>query len=374
MKPDSIVRLARDEIRGLEPCVHGGEIWKYYSQYGNILDFSANVSPLSLPQKVIEAIERSLWQIQFYPDSDSNALRNVISNYVGGVNPENIIVGNGSTELIYLFCEVFIRKGDEAIIPIPTFGEYENAVRRAGGVPKHIKLDKDFRVDPNILLRGVGSKTKVIFLCNPNNPTSTIIPRDDLLEIIENSDREQVLVFIDEDFIEFVDEDLSLASRVETYKNLFILRSLTKSFGLAGLRVGYGVSCEEITNLLSKSKIPWNVNCVAQVAAIAVLQDIEYLKRARKLIREERKFLLDELKRIRGFRILPAHANFILIDIRQTGFTSAQLKEKMLKHGILIRDCSSFKGLDGYYIRVAVRTRQENEKLLAALRNVIGNL
>jgi threonine-phosphate decarboxylase len=330
------------------------------------------VNPLGLPQKVIEAIERSLWQIQFYPDSDSNALRNAISNYLEGINPENIIVGNGSTELIYLFCEAFIRSGDKAVILIPTFGEYENAVRKAGGIPKHVKLDKNFKVNPNILLRKIGSKTKVIFLCNPNNPTSTLIPRDDLFEIVENSDREHVLVFIDEDFTEFVDEDISLASKVKTYKNLFILRSFTKSFGLTGLRVGYGVSCEEIINLLFKGKIPWNVNCVAQAAAIAALQDMEYLERTRRLIKEEREFLSDELKRIRGLRVFPAYANFILIDVRQTGFTAAQFKERMLKHGILIRDCSSFKGLDEYYIRVAVRTRQENERLLVALRNIIG--
>jgi threonine-phosphate decarboxylase len=372
MKPNLIVRLARDEIKELKPCVHGGEIWKYYPHYGNIVDFSANVNPLGLPQKVIEAIERSLWQIQFYPDSDSNALRNAISNYLEGINPENIIVGNGSTELIYLFCEAFIRSGDKAVILIPTFGEYENAVRKAGGIPKHVKLDKNFKVNPNILLRKIGSKTKVIFLCNPNNPTSTLIPRDDLFEIVENSDREHVLVFIDEDFTEFVDEDISLASKVKTYKNLFILRSFTKSFGLTGLRVGYGVSCEEIINLLFKGKIPWNVNCVAQAAAIAALQDMEYLERTRRLIKEEREFLSDELKRIRGLRVFPAYANFILIDVRQTGFTAAQFKERMLKHGILIRDCSSFKGLDEYYIRVAVRTRQENERLLVALRNIIG--
>jgi len=213
----------------------------------------------------------------------------------------------------------------------------------------------------------------VIFLCNPNNPTSTIIPKDDLFKIIEDSDRRNVLVLMDEDFIEFVDEDISMVGEVKNYKNLFILRSFTKIFGLTGLRVGYGVACEEIINLLFKGKIPWNVNCIAQAAAIAALQDVEYLEETRKLIREEREFLLDELKRIHGLRVFPAHANFILIDIRQTGFTAAQLKEAMLKHGILIRDCSSFKGLDEYYIRVAVRTRHENERLLAALRSVIGD-
>jgi threonine-phosphate decarboxylase len=373
MKPDLIMKLARDEIKNLKPCVHGGELWKYYPNHWNILDFSVNVNPLSLPRKVMEAVERSLSQIQFYPDPDSSALRNAISNYLEGISPENVIVGNGSTELIYLFCDVFIKSGDEAIIPIPTFGEYENAVIKAGGIPKYVKLDEDFKVNPDTLLKEIGPRTKVIFLCNPNNPTSTIIPKDDLFKIIEDSDRRNVLVLMDEDFIEFVDEDISMVGEVKNYKNLFILRSFTKIFGLTGLRVGYGVACEEIISLLFKGKIPWNVNCIAQAAAIAALQDVEYLEETRKLIREEREFLLDELKRIHGLRVFPAHANFILIDIRQTGFTAAQLKEEMLKHGILIRDCSSFKGLDEYYIRVAVRTRHENERLLAALRSVIGD-
>jgi threonine-phosphate decarboxylase len=377
MESSQIIRLARDEVKELEPCAHGGEIWKYYPYYKDVLDFSANINPLGPPRKAIEAIKRSLWQIPFYPDPESNALRKAISEYLGGIYPENIIVGNGSTELIHLFCEIFIKNGDEAIIPVPTFGEYENAVKKAGGIPKYVRLNNNFRVNPSIILKALGSKTKMIFLCNPNNPTSTLIPRSDLLEIIENSDREHVLVFIDESFIEFVDGDISLVSEVKTYKNLFVLRSFTKSFGLTGLRIGYGVACKEIINLLLRGKIPWNINCLAQAAVIAVLQDREslkkYLEKTRKLVRGEREFLLNELRRIHGLQVFPAHANFILVDVRRTGFTAAQLKERMLKHGILIRDCSSFKGLDKYYIRIAVRTRGENEKLLAVLRKIIGN-
>jgi len=158
MKPDLIMKLARDEIKNLKPCVHGGELWKYYPNHWNILDFSVNVNPLSLPRKVMEAVERSLSQIQFYPDPDSSALRNAISNYLEGISPENVIVGNGSTELIYLFCDVFIKSGDEAIIPIPTFGEYENAVIKAGGIPKYVKLDEDFKVNPDTLLKEIGPR------------------------------------------------------------------------------------------------------------------------------------------------------------------------------------------------------------------------
>jgi len=183
-----------------------------------------------------------------------------------------------------------------------------------------------------------------------------------------------VLFFLDEDFMEFVDEEkqFSLVGEMANYPNLFVLRSFTKFFGLTGLRVGYGIASEETTKMLSMAKMPWNVNCLAQVAAIAALADGEHSKKTQELVRSERTFLAHELRQFNVFRVYPADANFFLIDVRQSGFTAAQLKEKMLKYGILIRDCSSFRGLGKYYIRVAVKTRRENERLMEALREVLG--
>jgi len=164
-----------------------------------------------------------------------------------------------------------------------------------------------------------------------------------------------------------------MVREVEKYPNLFVLRSFTKVFGLAGLRVGYGVAHSEVASLLLRAKVPWNVNCLAQAAAIAALNDDEYLRRTWRLIKDEKAFLLRELRRIRGFKVFPAQANFILINIRDSGFTAAELKERLLKYGILIRDCSSFRGLDEYYIRVAVRTRWENEKFIKSLRDILNS-
>jgi len=163
-----------------------------------------------------------------------------------------------------------------------------------------------------------------------------------------------------------------LVSEVENYPNLFILRSFSKIFGLAGLRIGYGVAHSDIIDLLSRVKTPWNVNCLAQVAAITALNDDEYLRRTLKLIKSERAFLLHELKKIDGFKVFTTHANFILVDIRDSGFTATELKERLLKYGILIRDCSSFRGLDKYYIRIAVRKRWENERLIKTLKKVLN--
>jgi threonine-phosphate decarboxylase len=165
------------------------------------------VNPLGPSRKATETIQDSLWQIPYYPYSDSTLLKEAISHYLGSeVGPDNIIVGNGSTELIYLFCETFLEKGDSAIIPIPTLGKYENAARRMGGRLDHINLNQGFKINPSDFIDRIDHSTKIIFLCNPNNPTSIMAPYDDLLEIIEAASEKKVLVFLDEDFVEFVDE------------------------------------------------------------------------------------------------------------------------------------------------------------------------
>ncbi|HDQ05437.1 MAG TPA: threonine-phosphate decarboxylase [Candidatus Bathyarchaeota archaeon] len=371
-------RLARENIKHLKPCHHGGKVWEAERKTGlareEIMDFSSNINPLGFPQKAVEAIRNNLGQIPVYPDSASTELREAIAASFGGIDLNNVVVGNGSTELIYLFAETFLEKGDVALIPAPTFGEYENAVRKAGGKPRHMKLPKDFCIEPNIFSGDI-EDAKMAFLCNPNNPTSILTPYEVLIGIIEEALEEDVLIFLDEDFLEFVDEEkqVSLIDEIHDYPNLFILQSFTKVYGLTGLRIGYGIASEEITTLLSNAKIPWNVNCLAQVAAMAALTDKEHLKKSRELIKTERAYLTRELKRINSFKLYPADANFIFIDIRKSGFTAAQLEEKMLEQGILIRDCSSFSGLDDYYIRVAVKTRQENERLLEAFAKIVGN-
>lgn len=378
MNRKRVMELAKEEIRNLKPCVHGGDIWKaaerYHIEAREILDFSANVNPLGPSKRTIEKICESVWKVPYYPDPDYTELREAISRYIGGIRTDNLIVGNGSTELIYLFCEVFIGKVDLALIPEPTFGEYENAVRRVGGKPVYVNCGHNFRIDVSRLLEKMAAPVKAVFLCNPNNPTGILAPREDMLEIIEKAARESSLVLVDEAFIEFVSEEkrYSLTAEVKKYENLFVLRSLTKAFGLTGLRVGYGIACEDLINLLFKVKPPWNVNCLAQAAAISALEDQEHLKRAQKLVDEERKFLLGELEKIKGLKVFPTDANFILMNIRQFGLTAAQLKEKMLSHGILLRNCSSFRGLNEYYVRVSVRTREENEKFLASLKEVLG--
>ena len=369
--------LVRENIRSLEPCVHGGEVLEAANQIGlrreEILDFSSSVNPLGPSEKALDAVKANLGGIPSYPDSNSAELRKAIAARFDGLSEGNVIVGNGSTELIYLFVETFMKKGDVALIPAPTFGEYERAVKKIGEVPKYVKPNSDFQFNPAGFARYL-SGAKIAFFCNPNNPTSILTSPEQLTELVERALDENVFVFLDEDFLEFVDgeERFSLIGKIRRYPNLFVLRSFTKIFGLTGLRVGYGVASEEIIKALLIAKIPWNVNCLGQVAAVAALGDEEHLMKTRDLIRAEKSFLMRGLTQIKEFKVFPADANFIFMDIRQSGYTAAELKKKMLGYGLLIRDCSSFRGLDEYYVRVAVKTRRENERLLETLRKTVG--
>jgi threonine-phosphate decarboxylase len=368
--------IARKDVKRLEPCVHGGEVWEIAEETGlsveDLVDFSSSINPLGPSPRALEAIKNSFDKITLYPDSNSTALREALACHFGNINKNNVIVGNGSTELIYLFAQVFLKRGDVALVAAPSFGEYANAIVKSGGKSKHLKLTHDFQIELNAFLEEMEG-LRAVFLCNPNNPTSMLIPDNTLREIIEKALEEEVVVLLDEDFIEFVEDEKrhSLVNRISKYPNVFVLRTFTKFYGLTGLRVGYGIADEETIEVFSKAKMPWNVNSLAQAAARAAMADKEHSRRTIELMKEEKKFLSNELSRIDGFHVFPADTNFILVDVRKTGFRASQLREKMIRHGLLVRDCSSFIGLDTFYVRVAVRTRKENERLLDAFRKVL---
>ncbi|HYA78102.1 MAG TPA: threonine-phosphate decarboxylase CobD [Verrucomicrobiae bacterium] len=376
MKP--VDNLISDNIKSFKPCLHGGEVLDAAAKSGfrreDILDFSSSVNPLGPSKKSLEAAIKSFQEIPAYPDSNSNELRQAIASHFKMLSKNNVVVGNGSTELMYLFAEAFMKKGDTAVIPAPTFGEYESAVRRTGETVKFVKLDRNFNIEAGAFKKEM-TGAKIVFLCNPNNPTSILIPNETLTGIIERALEQDSFVFLDEDFLEFVENEkaLSLIGKIKSYPNLFILRSFTKIFGLTGLRVGYGISSEEVINVLLCAKIPWNVNCLAQAAAVAALKDKEHLRITRELITREKTRLLAELAEIKSFKIYQPDANFFFIDIRKSGLTATELKNKLLQQGILIRDCTSFRGLDQYYIRVAVKTHVENVRLVEALKRTVEN-
>ena len=372
-----ISKLIKPTIRRLNPCVHGGDIWKISEKYqiplNQVIDFSVPINPMGTPKKTLQSIRQHLNLIKNYPDPEHEWLIETLSNYVG-VKPNNIIVGSGSTELIYLFVEVFSDREYDVVIPIPTFGEYKKATMKVGGKPSFLRCDptENFCLDFAELKIAISKKTRIIFLCNPNSPTGRLYEKDDVLRIVRLAEEKNVLVFLDEDYAEFVDnaKRYSMAEYVTRYNNLFVLRSLTKFFGLAGLRMGFGIASPDVIDALKRAKMPWTVNSLAMFAAKEAVKDEDFIKRSRLLISRSKKQMQKMFQEISWLKVYPSETNFFLVEITKGGLTSTQLKEGLERKGLLIRDCSDFDGLNNRFFRVSVNKPEENERLIERLRSL----
>jgi threonine-phosphate decarboxylase len=374
-----VSKLVKESLRTVSPYFHGGNVWEVSEKYkipvDQIIDFSISTNPLGVPEKAVESIRQHLNLIHHYPDPDHEWLLEALAESVG-VAPDNVVVGNGSTELIYLFNEVFLEDGYEAVIPVPTFSEYKAAIERFGGNMTLIKCDSanNFKLNLEELKKSVTKKTRIIFLCNPNSPAGWLYEKGDILQIIKFAADENVLVFVDEDYIDFVDDSkrYSMAEYVNDYTNLFVLRSLTKFFGLAGVRIGFGVGSPDLVNVLKRVIMPWSVNSLAMFAAAEAVKDTEFIKKSRLLILNSKRQMLEMLKTIPWLKVYPSETNFLLIEIIRKDLTSTQLAEGLAKKGLLIRDCKDFDGLNNRFFRVAVRRPEENRKLVEQIKSV-GN-
>jgi threonine-phosphate decarboxylase len=372
-----ISKLVKDSLRSLTPYFHGGNVWEISEKYNipvdKLVDFSISTNPLGAPETALESIRQHLNLIKHYPDPDHEWLLEVLAKSAG-VEPNNMIVGNGSTELIYLFNEVFLENGYEAVIPVPSFSEYKAAIERFGGSIVFLKCDasKIFQLNIEELEKTISKKTRIIFLCNPNSPTGGLYEKEDLLRIIRFAAERNVLVFLDEDYIDFVDDAkrYSMAEYVNEYNNLFVLRSLTKFFGLGGIRIGFGIGSPELVEILKNIRMPWSVNSLAMFATAAAVKDTEFIKNSRLLVSQSRKEMLKMFKSIPWLKVYPSETNFLLIQIMRDDLTSTQLRELLAKKGLLIRDCKDFDGLDNRFFRVTVRRPEENKKLIEQLNSL----
>ena len=354
----------KSSIRRHIPVIHGGKIPVKNSDH-NIIDFSSNITPLGIPNFVKLIIKKNLDKVQFYPDPKSENVISSLEKYTH-LSKSNIIVGNGAIEILYNFCFAFLSKTTKVLIHVPTFQEYETAVKLSNCKISYFKsLNLSTNIDSFI---SQIPKNGCIFLCNPNNPTGKLLSKKELLSIIIVAKKLKTIVFIDECFIELVPKsNESLISYVKKYDNLFILRSLTKSFGLPGLRIGYACGSKEIIKILQKIKIPWSVNSLAQDAANIVIKNISHIKKSNMIIQKESKYLEDNISILNGFECISSSTNFILI---KTKYNSTKLQTKLLKNKILIRDCKNFRGLDNHYIRIAVKSHKDNVKLITALDKI----
>ncbi len=372
-----VSKLVKKSLRSLTPYFHGGNVWEVSEKYDipvdQLIDFSISTNPLGAPETALESIHEHIKLIKHYPDPDPEWLLEVLAKSAG-VEPNNVVLGNGSTELIYLFNEVFLEDGYEAVIPVPSFSEYKAAIERFGGNMTFLNCDssKNFQLNVEELERTISIKTRIIFICNPNSPTGVLYEKEDILRIIKFAAERNVLVFLDEDYIDFVDDGkrYSMTKYVNEYNNLFVLRSLTKFFGLAGVRIGFGIGSPDLVKFLKNAKMPWSVNNLAMFATEAAVKDTDFIKRSRLLVSKSRKEIREMFKSIPWLKVYPSETNFLLVEIIQGDLTSTQLREGLAKKGLLIRDCKDFDGLNNRFFRVTVRRPDENKKLIEQIKSL----
>lgn len=340
--------------------MHGGDVYRHQ----NVIDFSANCNPLGTPQRVKEAIAESSEQVYHYPDVECEELRRALEVYEG-IPKEGILCGNGAADLI--FSLVLARKPKKALLPAPTFAEYEQALGLSDCEISYYNMEeKNGFIMGEDFLSMITDEMDILFLCNPNNPTGVLLDRTFIKKVLDACHRHHVFFVLDECFVDFVEypQDYTMKEYLEEFPELFILKAFTKRYAIAGVRLGYGLSRNRLLlERMNEVKQPWNVSTTAQKAGLAALGETEYVKKAMNLVHRERVFLKKALERL-GYKVYDSKANYIFFH------GPARLQEKCLQQGVLIRDCSNYRGLsDGYY-RIAVRTHGENEKLIQTLNNI----
>jgi histidinol-phosphate aminotransferase len=357
----------RANIENLFSPTHGGidypELQKLGKLPKEILDFSVSTNPFGPPPDFRRALYEA--SVDNYPDSHSTELRLMLSHKLG-ISTENLLIGSGSTELIRLVSMAYFSPDDTVVILQPTYSEYEFScsIMNAKVIKQLMTEESGFRLDLHEVTKLIRRHhPKGIFICNPNNPTGQYLSKDDVREILSIS--KDSLVILDEAYIAFT-ENTWASQELISGNNLLILRSMTKDYALAGLRLGYGIAPEAIISVLSRIKPPWNVSSVAQKAGIHALNADGYLEISHAKIKESKEFLVHSLRRV-GLTPLPSQANFFLIKVGN----ATAFRQVLLKRGILVRDCTSF-GLPDY-IRLAARPINECTRLIAAIKDTALN-
>lgn len=350
---------------------HGGDVYHLARSLGidlsDLLDFSANINPLGFPPGLGTAVQEAMREIVHYPDRRCLALSQDLAAY-HHLAPEEILVGNGSTELLYLLARVL--KPRRGLIVTPAFSEYEHALQVAG-VPVAFQATTEAH---NFALHEVfeAQAGDLVFLAHPASPSGVLLDPEVLLTVAARLDTAGAYLLLDEAFIDFV-EEASCKSRLSRFPRLMILRSFTKFFGIPGMRLGCLFAAPDLVSRMAAAQEPWSVNTMAQVMGRACLADQEYMAQTRTLIAQERQFLFDRLAALPGLTPFPSAVNYLLVKLNRPGATAASLREQMLGHRIVMRDASNFRGLDERFFRIAVRGRAENEQLLQALEDCLGS-
>jgi len=361
----------RKAVKELDPYIPGRSQDEIAEEFNlkkeDIIKLGSNENPWGPSQKAIEATQKELNRINRYPESDLFELKKEIANYSGVATDEIIVGGDGADEIIDVLAKVFIDPGDEFIVPLPSYMYYEFLFKPYGAVAKYGRWDlEENKLDIDSVLDAITEKTRVIFLCSPNNPTGTLIPQEDIIKVIEATDS---VVVVDEAYFEY--SEVNNVNLIKKYPNVFIMRTMSKVLGLAGMRIGYGLANKDMIEYMHRIKPVFSLTKLSYIAALNTLRDKNYIKESIEKGIESREFLYKELSKIKSLNVFKSYSNYILIGIEKTGFKASKLAKELLKKGIIVRDCTSFKGLDEYWIRVSIGTMKENKKFIAIINTIL---
>ena len=340
---------------------HGGQVYNATGQIDFQLDFSANINPLGLPFSVLQALIENLDGVIHYPDPAATELKSSISKFYD-VPRENLVLLNGAAEFFYLYCNV--TKPARVIIPVPSFSEYERAARSVGAEVEYFYLseEENFQLNEEKLLDKItAEKFDCLIIGRPNNPTGNLISLDAIKKFSS-----AVKILVDESFIDFLRVK---SARQLVNEKICVVQSLTKIFAIPGLRLGFAVAEKNFAEKLNASKDVWNVNFLAQKAGVAALADEKFLSDTRIWLAEEKKYFVQRLKELPDVKVFEPTVNFVLIKFSSEEIAN-QLTKKLRDKKILIRSCGNFAGLDERFIRLAIRNRAENQRLIDIMRGL----
>lgn len=356
------------------PHFHGSDLEEIEKYYGipkeTIVGFGANVNPLGISEKIKKEISDNLNVIMTYPDRNYTSLKKVISNYCN-VRPEHVVVGNGSTELISMLISHL--RPRKALLVGPTYSEYEREIGLCGGEMVYYNLspENEFQIDMESFLDYLDNSIDLLILCNPNNPTSSAVSAENIERILKKCIQKNIFVMVDETYVEFAPDiaDITCMPFVENYKNIMVIRGVSKFFAAPGLRLGYGVTSNmAFIHLLKTHQNPWSLNSIGALAGEKMLTDDDFIKTTRSLIHTERERIYQELNEIKYLHTFKPIANFFLVKILKEDVTSFDVFDYLIRKGLMVRDCSSFQNLDGEYFRFCIMNPEDNSRLLDGLK------
>lgn len=359
-------KLAGKNIVDLVPYQPGKPIKELEREIGitQAIKLASNENPLGIPEKAKQAIINALDEMNRYPLGDAYYLREKLADKLS-VGKDQLIFGTGSNEIIELLIRTFVKSNENVVSYAPSFSVYGIISQAAGSFCEWVKMKDGFEVDFQGLKNSVTDKTRIVFLANPNNPTGTYFGEEALVDFLE-SIRDDVIVVLDEAYIEYVDapDYPNSLKLMKKYKNLITMRTFSKAYGLAGFRVGYAVGDKVAIDMLNRVRQPFNVNMLAQIAAEAALEDVDFIRKSIKTNREGKIYLYKEFEKL-GLQYVPTQANFILVKVGD----GKKIFDELLKEGVIVR----FLGPElKEYVRVSIGTEEENKFFIEKLKKILG--